>query len=116
MADQDLQRGLRAIYSGGAHELDDEQLSKLIEAVAEAQKSRGKSPSIEEVTYLEEIVKICEDRLNLTDSQFRSNERLNELNERYPNINEQIKRSEIAGPDNLVDQDAGWYNSDCGFY
>lgn len=41
MADQDLTRGLRALYSGGAHELDDEQLDKLAEAVSEAQKSRG---------------------------------------------------------------------------
>lgn len=116
MADQDLTRGLRALYSGGAHELDDEQLDKLAEAVSEAQKSRGQRPSLEEVTYLEEVVKICEDRLKLIDSQERSNERLTDLNEKYPEVSEQIKRSQVVGSDNLVDADdldQSWYNSSC---
>ena len=59
--DQDMQKGLRAMISGGLYQLEDEQLEKLIAGAADAQRQRGQAPVLDEVKYLEEYLVICED-------------------------------------------------------
>lgn len=112
MADEDARRGFRALISGGMAGMDDDAVDRLQEATAQTQRDRGRAPKLAEVEYLEEYSKICERRLNLELSLWGANQELAKLNEKFSTISESIKRTQVAGPEELVNQeDIGWMGS-----
>jgi hypothetical protein len=117
MSDQDVRKGYRALISGGACGLGDEEVENLSRALAAQQRERGQTPSIDEVAYLQEFVKLSEEYINegVTSGGFqttKTQEKLDELNTRFPNLSEAVRRTEIIAPSietNLYDE--GWMSS-----
>jgi hypothetical protein len=117
MSDQDVRKGYRALISGGACGLGDEEVENLTKALASTQRDRGQTPSIDEVTYLQEFVKISEEYITegVREGGFqttKTQEKLDELNAKFPNLSETVRRTEIIAPSietNLYDE--GWMSS-----
>jgi hypothetical protein len=117
MSDEDLRKGYRALVSGGAFALGNEEITTVEGVLAETQRGRGLSPSVDQVAYLQEFVKISEEYITVgvRSGGFptsRTNEKLEELNAKFPNLPEGIRRTEIIAPNiesNLYDE--GWMSS-----
>ena len=89
--DKDMQKGIRAMVSGGLYEVDDDALDRLITEAANVQRSRGNAPALDEVKYLEEYLALCEEAAQYyteEDSYLpsRFETALADLNQKYPNV------------------------------
>ena len=103
MTDNEERRGSRAIISSGGNGLDSDDLKKLGSTAISTLTDRG--DQVPEIAYLQEYAAICEQRLTLEDSKNRAEDRLDKLNERFPNIPAAFRKTKIPGPDVLVDGD-----------
>ena len=109
--DQDLRKGVRAILAGGLYGADEDTVQQVITAAADAQRSQGKSPALDEVQYLEEYVKLCEEAVTHWNEYgthwSRGDIKLQQLNDKYPHVK---SKKVILLTENL-EQSAGWESS-----
>ena len=116
MSDEEVRRGARAMVSGGMASLDDDAVTQLGKTVNETQRERGLVNSVDEVLYLQEFVKISEERLSqgIDTGSFNTGAqpKLDALNEKFPNISESVRKLQVLCPDlgtRLYDD--GWMSS-----
>lgn len=117
MSDQDVRKGYRAMVSGGAVGLGNEEVANLSNALAQTQRERGITPSVDEVSYLQEFVKINEEyiRSGVSNGYFdatSAQSKLDELNEKFSSVSESVRRTEIIAPSMESDlSNEGWMSS-----
>ena len=118
MSDLDVRRGFRALVSGGASGLGDDELKTCIEALTTAQRERGNTPSVDEVLYLQEYLALCESHISYGVSQgdfdpsTETVEKLKELNAKYANISASVRKTDIiASSLDSELRNEGWMSS-----
>ena len=117
MSDEDLRRGFRAMISGGLSGLDTESVNKLSTEIANVQRERGETPSVDEVQYLQEYVKLSETHIDesISSGYFDSagaQTQLQVLNDKFPNISESVRKTSVISPNagNTLENE-GWMSS-----
>lgn len=101
---------------GGMEGLGNEDIDELQESIDTVRHARGLPISSENITYLQEYVKIQESFLDQSINTSAARTKIDELNEKYARLDKSVLRTQVLGVDimNAYDEAVDWLPSSWG--